>query len=129
MMLLPILSGFGLAVSLMTLKRQGRYCAGESDDAARCDAVIRTPQAALFAGVPNSIVGIAWYSVLLLWSVTGLFLPLPAWSGTLIILAAAASFGISVYLMIMLLFVLRQACPLCYTAHGINAAILLVLLW
>jgi uncharacterized membrane protein len=128
MMFLPVLATAGLIVSIAALRRRVVVCISDAEGSTQCESVSRAPHAALFAGIPNTVVGMAWYFVLLLWSVVGMLLPLPSWSETLITLGAAASFGISVYLMIILLFVLRQACPLCYTAHAINAAILLVLL-
>lgn len=125
---ISILAIGGLFVSLATLRRQRSMCVADPDIGSRCDTVTQTPQAALFAGIPNAIIGIAWYSVLLLWSLTGLLTALPSWTETLIMLGAAGSFGISVYLIFILLVVLRQACTLCYIAHGINALTLLALL-
>ncbi|MCZ7555005.1 MAG: vitamin K epoxide reductase family protein [Bacteroidia bacterium] len=126
---MSLLATAGLFVSIAALRRQRSMCPTDPDIGSQCDTVTQAPQAALFAGIPNARIGIVWYFVLLLWSVIGILLPLPSWSETLITLGAAVSFGISVYLTIILLFVLRKPCALCYAAHAINGVIVLVLLW
>ncbi len=128
MMLTTLLAILGLFISLLAWSKQSTSGTEDNCDTANCDAVLRSPQAALFAGLPNTVLGIAWYSVLLLWSASGNWINVPYWLDTMVILGAAVAAGVSVYLAGTLLFVLRQSCPLCYAAHAVNAAVLAELL-
>lgn len=76
-----------------------------------CVAVSQTPQARLFGGVPNAVLGLAWALALtalaLDWLVTGSpRVPLG------FLLVALASLVVSAYLGFSLVFVLRRPCPL-----------------
>ncbi len=124
MMLTTLLAILGMLISLLARRKQTTSNIEDNCDSANCDTVLRTPQAALFAGLPNTVLGIAWYSALLLWSAAGILISLPHWLDTIMILCAAVAAGVSVYLAGSLLFVLRQSCPLCYAAHAVNAAVL-----
>lgn len=129
MMIISILALLGLIVSVIALKKQQTNEAKHTCGGSGCDTVLQSRQAALFAGMPNTVLGIVWYTTVALWAVTGLLISVPSWLDTIMILGAAAALGVSLYLAGTLLFVLRQPCPLCYAAHAVNAAILLALLW
>lgn len=88
-------------------------------DAATCARVVEAPEARLLR-LPNSVLGMAWYALVLLHSV----MPLPA--AAMLPLAAATVLA-SAYLAWALLRKLRAPCPLCFLAHGLNAAILALL--
>ena len=128
MLLITILAILGLAVSVAAHRKRGALLPSIGCDTAGCDTVLHSRQAALFAGLPNTIIGMVWYAVLLLWSMAAFLLVFPLWLPTLLTLGAAAALAISIYLAATLLFVLKQPCPLCFTAHAINAAILVVFL-
>jgi uncharacterized membrane protein len=104
-------------------------CAREGSS---CVTVVQTPYARVF-GVPNSLLGMLYYVALIIWvalrdliatTVPAAALPL---RGLLI-----ASSGLTVALGFYLIFALRRRlhvdCPLCYTAHAINAALLVLLI-
>ncbi len=84
-----------------------------------CMTVLGTPRAKLF-GLPNSLFGIAVYSYLLL-DLSGF----PPSIGFALISIALAR---SVYLAYSLLFITKIPCPLCFTTHGINLALFVILL-
>lgn len=127
-----MLSGIGLVVAgAMTLqyyripsegRRKSAFC---STDGGPCSSVLETPQARVF-GVPNSLLGIAYYlampAAVGLWRFCGA-------RGWLIaaFLATAAGVIFGVYLAHALLFRLRIPCRLCWTSHGINLALLVLL--
>ncbi|MFB3922618.1 MAG: vitamin K epoxide reductase family protein [Terriglobia bacterium] len=99
-----------------------------------CATVVQTPYARIFS-VPNSLVGIVFYLAILIWlpwtsdvhfQEEHLWLVL-GWTGALI-LGSAASVILGFYLMNALRHILRTDCPLCYTAHAINALLLLLLI-
>ena len=80
-------------------------------ETATCVVLSQTPQARLFAGVPNASFGLAWSlsltALALDWLVTGVpRVPLG------FLLGAAASLVVSAYLAFSLVFVLRRSCPL-----------------
>jgi len=104
-------------------------CAREGSS---CVTVIQTPYARVF-GVPNSLLGVLYYVALIVWvalrdpiatTVRAAAIPL---RGLLI-----AASGLTVALGFYLIFALRRRlhvnCPLCYTAHAINAALLVLLI-
>jgi len=78
--------------------------------------------------VPNSLLGQFYYIALLLGIVFGwIGGPSPIPVGY--VAASALTVGLGVYLSYALLFVNRVACPLCFTSHGINLTIFLILVW
>ncbi len=109
-------------------------CAREGSS---CVTVVQTPYARVFA-VPNSLLGIFYYLLLLGWSMMGHQL-LIAWDGTvmevwsLVRLALIATSAVSVLLGFYLIYALRGKlhtdCPMCYLAHAINAALFVLLIW
>jgi len=90
-----------------------------------CLSIVDSPQARLF-GVPNSLLGIAFYLGVLVAAIGGL---LP--STMLYKVLLAVSLGtvlIGLYLIYSLLAVLKVRCVLCFTGHILNLLILLFLL-
>ena len=142
--LIFILSLAGLADALyFTFAYYGRIkkarwvpeilCAREGSS---CVTVVQTPYARVF-GAPNSLLGIVYYLLLIAgamsdWSF-GINWPAQFASflispgvGILILIAAGTTvFGS--YLIYALRRKLHVDCPLCYTAHAINAALLVLL--
>lgn len=84
-----------------------------------CLTVLETPRAKIF-GIPNSALGIALYSYLIL---NGFFFP-PVTGLVLISLALLRS----LYLAYSLIFITKIPCPLCFTSHGINLLLFLLYL-
>ena len=97
-------------------------CAREGSS---CVTVVQTPYARVF-GVPNSLLGIIYYIALILWSVApGLA---PAWFRWLLVAASIATVFLGFYLIYSLVSKLHTHCPLCYSAHAINATLLILLI-
>jgi uncharacterized membrane protein len=109
-------------------------CAREGSS---CVTVVQSPYARVF-GVPNSLLGILYYGVLIIW---GLGYPWPQFWGlgwdkflvyvrfsNLLILVSLFTVGLGFYLVYALRRKLRVDCPLCYAAHAINAALLVLLI-
>lgn len=93
----------------------------------RCLDVLEAPQAAVW-GVPNALLGLVWYGLILLWVLWPA--PLAAWHWTwraALVGSAWTAVGLGVYLTHALLVVLRLPCRLCLLSHGINAALALLL--
>ena len=90
-----------------------------------CASIVFTPSARIL-GLPNSVLGQAFYAALFGGTLLGL-LDQPL----LLALYRAGSLAtvvLAVYLSYALLFVLRVPCPLCFASHGINAVIFVLLL-
>ena len=90
-----------------------------------CASIVFTPRARVF-GLPNSVLGQLFYVALLAGLPLGL-LDQPA----LFILylgASLATVALAVYLSYSLLFITRVPCVLCFTTHGINAVIFVLLI-
>jgi uncharacterized membrane protein len=111
----------------------GIFCAREGSS---CVTVVQTPYARVF-GVPNSLLGIVYYLALLVWTLGGeericnacLFLcPLVPWLYPLLKAASVVTVLLGFYLVYALRRRLHVDCPLCYTAHAINAALLVLLI-
>jgi len=138
-----VLSLAGLADALyFTLAYYGRVrkarwappalCAREGSS---CVAVVRTPYGSVF-GVPNSLPGIVYYGLLLIWAVAGqsvafgFRLGMTSYSITftnLLIAVSAATVALGFYLIYALRRILRTDCPFCYAAHAMNLALLVLL--
>jgi len=104
-------------------------------EASSCVAVLRTPYAHVF-GVPNSLLGIVYYVLLIIWI---LFVPRHAillghvWTpfetlGVLLLGASLCTVVLGFYLIYALRRVLRTHCPLCYAAHTINLILFALLI-
>ena len=104
-------------------------CAREGSS---CVTVVQTPYARVF-GVPNSLLGILYYTGLIIWVAlrAQIATTVPAAAAPLRGLLIAAS-GLTVALGFYLIFALRRRlhvdCPLCYAAHAMNAVLLVLLI-
>lgn len=107
-------------------------CAREGSN---CVTVVQTPYARVF-GVPNSLLGIFYYFLLIGWVFTGVsFGPtmtvgsrgVPA-SNLALIASSAATVLLGFYLIYALRRKLHTHCPLCYLGHAINATLLVLLM-
>jgi len=108
-------------------------CAREGSS---CVTVVQTPYARVF-GAPNSILGIVYYLLVIGSVLRGkergidivfrdtyvVLVPLH-----LLIVPAAVTVLLGFYLVYSLRRILHIHCPLCYTAHAINAALLILLI-
>jgi uncharacterized membrane protein len=108
-------------------------CAREGSS---CVTVVQTPYARVF-GVPNSLLGIMYYALLVFWATGGraysfgFRVRMTEYSLTLtglLIAASAVTVALGIYLIYALLKELHTHCPLCYTAHAINLTILILLI-
>jgi uncharacterized membrane protein len=108
-------------------------CAREGSS---CATVVGTPYARVL-GVPNSLLGIVYYLLLIAgamrnWSFgINLYVPftnvvVPFALGILILVSAGTTL-LGFYLIYALRRKLHVDCPLCYTAHVINAALFVLL--
>src|SRR5436309_9123854 len=110
----------------------GILCAREGSS---CVTVVHTPYARVF-GVPNSLLGIFFYSGLLVWNVATanthfteehfgiLFVAL--W---VLLAAAGTAFILGIYLIYALVKKIHTHCPLCYLAHSINTVLFAVIIY
>ncbi len=93
-------------------------------DEKTCASIVFTDEARVF-GLPNSVLGQLYYLTLLVGVGLG------AVEGALLyglLAASTVTVGLALYLSYSLLFVLRVPCKLCFTTHGLNI-LLCVLLW
>jgi uncharacterized membrane protein len=108
-------------------------CAREGSS---CVTVVQTPYSRVF-GVPNSLLGIIYYLLLIAgaeenWSfginrhVHFASVAIPLGLALLIFLSAGTTI-LGFYLIYTLRRRLQVDCPLCYTAHAINAALFVLL--
>lgn len=95
-------------------------------DGGICKRVVATKYGRLFLGQPNVVAGLPWCVLTIacaaVFLATGTF---PLWGPCIAI--AAASVAVGVYLTYVLLFVLKEPCPLCITGHIVNAAVFALL--
>ena len=96
-------------------------CAREGSN---CLTVVQTPYARVF-GVPNSLLVIAYYLLLILWAMAAPRIPAVGWA---LIAASAGTVILGFYLIYSLRRKLYVDCPLCYAAHAINAVLLVLLI-
>jgi uncharacterized membrane protein len=108
-------------------------CAREGSS---CVTVVQTPYGSVF-GVPNSLLGILYYGLLLLWAVAGQTARLTVQINTtsyvitftdLLIAAGAVTVALGFYLIFALRRILHTDCPFCYAAHAINLLLLALLI-
>jgi len=88
-----------------------------------CSRIIDTPEARIF-GLPNSVLGIGYYLAIL--GAIALA-PIPATARAVLVAGAWGTVGLGVYLTYRLLWGIRVPCVLCFTAHGLNLALALLL--
>ena len=142
-LLIVLLSLTGLADSLyFTFAYYGRirkarwvpaiFCAQEGSS---CVTVVRTPYARVL-GIPNSLLGILYYTTLLVWigfvprhtNILGqVFRPFET-VGLWLLGASLLTVLLGFYLVYALRRILGVHCPLCYAAHAINVALFVLLL-
>jgi len=99
-------------------------CAREGSS---CLTVVQTPYARVF-GVPNSLLGIAFYFAVAGWTLAG-GIAAARWLIWVLMAASAVAVVLGFHLIYVLRRLLHTDCPLCYTAHAINAALLVLLIW
>jgi len=108
-------------------------CAREGSS---CVTVVRTPYGSVF-GVPNSLLGIVYYVLLLLWAVAvpsarlTVQINMTAYIITftdLLIAIASVTVVLGFYLVFALRRILHTDCPFCYAAHAINLLLLALLI-
>ena len=108
------------------------FCAREDSS---CVTVVRTPYARVF-GVPNSLLGIVYYVLLLVWimlvprhvSILGHILRPSETLGLLLLGVSLSTVVLGFYLIYALRRVLHTHCPLCYAAHAINLILFVLLI-
>jgi uncharacterized membrane protein len=104
-------------------------CAREGSS---CVTVVQTPYARVL-GLPNSVLGIVYYTLVIAWAIPNrsagihlLFHPFKYAAPlalALLFLISAGTIVFGSYLIYALRRKLHVDCPLCYTAHAINAAL------
>ncbi len=108
-------------------------CAREGSN---CVTVVQTPYARVF-GVPNSLLGVFYYLILIGWALAPPYLAVRWGAGTIpvlflswaLIAVSAGTVLLGFYLIYALRRKLHTHCPLCYTGHAINAALLVLLIF
>lgn len=101
-----------------------------------CVTVVRTPYARVF-GVPNSLLGIVYYVLLLVWitfvprhaSISGSVLRPFETLGLLLMGASFSSVVLGFYLIYALRRILYTRCLFCYAAHAINLILFVLLIF
>lgn len=88
-----------------------------------CQSVVQTPEARIF-GVPNFVLGLLFYIVLIV-TVLG---DIGGFLFDILIATAIFTVVLAGYLVYALRVRLQTDCVLCYTAHGINTLIALMLI-
>lgn len=107
-------------------------CAREGSS---CVTVLQTPYARVF-GIPNSLLGIFYYILVISWALIGPGLAmawegvrvLVPWVGWAFVAAGAGTVALGFYLIYALRRKLHIDCPMCYTAHAINSALFILLI-
>ena len=102
-------------------------CAPEG---ANCVTVLQTPYAHVF-GLPNSLLGILYYLGALFWAGTGFGLMSPVMFARFtdaLLVIALGTLVLGFYLIYALRRKLRLHCPMCYAAHFINCALMIIFL-
>ena len=89
-----------------------------------CASIVFTPRARVF-GLPNSLLGQVFYLALMA-AVVGDFLYTKPFV-YVYLLASLVTVLLGMYLSYSLLFITRVPCKLCFTAHGINLVIFILL--
>lgn len=101
-------------------------------EGASCLTVLRTPYARVL-GVPNSVLGILYYLLVIAGALIGFNGPSRyeggypwVWPARFVLAASVATVLLGCYLIYALRRKLRVHCPLCYVAHAINTALLVL---
>jgi uncharacterized membrane protein len=119
--MITLLCGVGLYASLFMLAKTRRAERGELLE----PSVVQSPRARLYYGIPNSAIGTVYYPALAgcVWLLR--WPPAAALALTMVVFAALTS----LWLAYSLLFVTRQSCPYCWTAHWVNWALAVLTPW
>jgi uncharacterized membrane protein len=110
--IITVLCGVGLYASVFMLRKAGAAARGELTER----SVVQTPRARLVGGVPNALLGAAYYPALAIaiWFATNRLVL------ALLLVPVLAAALTSVILAYSLLFVTRMPCFYCWTSHAIN---------
>ncbi len=95
-------------------------------DESTCQSVLWTPEARVL-GAPNFVLGLIYYLLVFCTALFQLFCPGSIYHDFLLWTSIAAVI-VGIYLVYSLLFRIKISCPLCFTSHGINLVIALLLL-
>ena len=120
LLVITVLCAVGFYASVFMFRKHLRSERGELKER----SVVQSPRAKLFAGIPNSLIGLIYYPVLAMASWLQ-----PAWLHVAALAAAALAAGTSAYLAYSLLFVTKRSCPYCFTSHAVNAGLLAATAW
>ena len=118
---ITVLCGVGLYASVFMLSKTRRAERGLLEE----PSVVQLPTARLYGGLPNALLGSVYYPAL----------ALAIWFGhgravSLIVLSIAAfAAATSAVLGYSLLFITKRPCPYCWTAHAVNWALLVMILF
>jgi uncharacterized membrane protein len=105
-------------------------------DGSSCVTVVKTAYARVF-GVPNSLLGIFYYVLLMAWAESGMPVGFEVAIGDryrvirigwILITAGAITVVLGFYLVYALKRKLNVDCPLCYAAHAINIVLFVLLI-
>jgi uncharacterized membrane protein len=88
-----------------------------------CQQIIHTTEARLF-GLPNSLIGLWYYLLVIISTVTPGIVP-----HKIMIIASASTVAVGIYLSYVLIMKLKIPCILCFTGHGINASLFTLMLF
>ncbi|HTZ55033.1 MAG TPA: vitamin K epoxide reductase family protein [Candidatus Acidoferrum sp.] len=110
--IITVLCGVGLYASLFMLRKGAVAARGELTE----PSVVQTPRARLVGGVPNSLLGVAYYPALAI----AVWLADTHLALALLMVPVLAAAAISLVLAYSLLFVTRMPCVFCWTSHAIN---------
>ena len=88
-----------------------------------CQSVLNTRFARVF-GVPNSLLGIIYYVLILVLLLANLLF-VPVFLNAFVI-AAWFTVALGIYLAYSLFFIIKTPCPLCLASHAINFALALL---
>jgi len=118
--IITVLCGVGLYASLFMLAKANRAERGLLTE----PSVVQTPRARLLGRTPNAAFGVAYYPLL------AVAVWVSWWRPELFVLLAIAlvAGAVSVVLAYSLLFITKMPCALCWTSHGINWSLILLLL-
>lgn len=118
---ITVLCAVGFYASVFMLRKSVRAAQGTLTE----PSVVQTERASVYFGVPNSLIGLVYYTGIaaVSWLAHGTVLL------TLALAAAVCAAATSVYLAYSLLFVTKRSCPYCWTAHAVNWALLALVPW
>lgn len=127
----PNLPLLGLSVAGMAVAGYLTYTGWTGDRAAYCEAgggcdIVQSSQWATFLRVPTAFWGLLLY-VALAYVAFRVSRPIAQWRRAWVL--AFIGWGVSVYLTVISIFVIRATCPYCLGSLGIFTSIMALLLW